>query len=81
MANIQKVLGRHKLLEGFRKVGHTGELRPVLKCTNCAKTFDLKNGEASSIKNDCFSDVDISRFGQSMQQDQLGRDMRGGLYR
>lgn len=81
MANIQKVLGRHKLLEGYRKVGHTGELRPVLKCTNCAKTYDLIRREDSSIKNDCFSDVDLSRMGTSMQQDQLGRDMRGGLYR
>ncbi len=80
MANIQKVLGKHKLLEGFRKVGHTGELRPILKCTNCAKTWDLLRGEDSSIKNDCFSDVDISRFGPSMQKDQLERDMRGKLY-
>lgn len=81
MANIQKVLGRHKLIEGVRRIGHTGELRPTLKCTNCARTFDLQRGEDSSIKNDCFSDIDLSRLGTSMQQDQLGRDMRGGLYR
>ena len=81
MANIQKVLGKHKLLEGFRKVGHTGELRPVLKCTNCARTWDLTNKEDSAIKWDCFSDIDLSRMGTAMQQEQLGRDMRGGLYK
>ena len=80
MANIQKVLGRHKTIEGYRKVGHTGDLRPTLKCTNCAKTWDLTRGEESSIKNDCFSDIDLSRLGQSGQADQIERDMRGKLY-
>jgi len=81
MANIQRVLGKHKLLEGFRKVGHTGEKRPVLKCTNCARTWDLIDKEDSTIKWDCFSDIDLSRLGTTMQQEQLGRDMRGGLYK
>lgn len=80
MANIQKVLGRHQLLEGVRKVGHTGELRPTLKCTNCARTWDLQRGEDSSIKSDCFSDIDLTRLGPSGQADQLERDMRGKLY-
>jgi hypothetical protein len=81
VANIQKVLGRHRLLEGFRKVGHTGELRPTLKCTNCARTFDLGRGEEQTIKHDCPSDIDLRRLGRAAQQDQLERDMRGGLYR
>ena len=80
MANIQKVRGRHRLIEGVRKIGHTGELRPTLKCTNCAGTWDLGRGEESSIKSDCFSDIDLSRLGPSAQKDQLERDMRGGLY-
>lgn len=80
MANIQKVLGRHKLIEGVRRVGHTGEMRPTLKCTNCARTWDLARQEESSITNDCFSDIDLSRLGQSGQADQIERDMRGKLY-
>lgn len=80
MANIQKVLGRHKTIEGVRRVGHSGELRPTLKCTNCARTWDLMREEESSIKPDCISDIDLTKLGPAMQADQLERDMRGGLY-
>lgn len=78
MANIRAVLGRHKLVEGYRET--QGAKRPVLKCGNCARTWDVLRGEDSSIKHDCISDIDLTRMGPAMQSDQLERDMRGHLY-
>jgi len=81
LANIQKVLGKHVLIEGYREVPFTKERRPTLKCVNCARTWDLERKEESSIKYDCISDINLSRLGPTAQKIQLERDMRGGLYR
>ena len=79
MANIQKVLGRHRWVEGYREVPFTKQKQCVLKCGNCARTHALDDGDPPVVG--CFSDIDLTRLGQSAQQEQLERDMRGGLYR
>jgi hypothetical protein len=78
MANIQKVLGRHVWREGYREERFTKRKREVLKCVNCARIHDLRNGDPSVVG--CISDIDLSRLGHAAQKDQLERDMRGGLY-
>lgn len=80
MANIRTELGRHKWVEGFQPVAYRNEKRPILKCGNCAKTFDL-SGPGDPPVTGCISDIDLTKLGPSMQADQLERDFRGHLYR
>lgn len=78
MANIRRELGRHKWVEGYREERFTKRKRDVLKCGNCARTHDLAHGDPPVTG--CFSDIDLTKLGPSMQKDQLERDMRYGLY-
>ena len=79
MANIQKVTGRHRWVHGYREVPFTKRKQDIVKCCNCATTIALEDGDPPVTG--CFSDIDLTRLGPSGQQEQLERDMRGGLYR
>ena len=80
MASIPAILGRHRWIEGVVHDKLRNERRPAVKCTNCAKTYDLARGESGIPVTGCISDVDLTRLGPSQQQDQLSRDMQHGLY-
>ena len=81
MANIRHELGRHRWVEGFTEDRMRGEKRPVLKCANCARTYDLRSrGESNIPVTGCISDLDLRKLGPSMQKDQLERDMKGKLF-
>ena len=80
MANLQAVRGRHRWMEGVRRDKLRNRDIPVVKCTNCAKTYDLEHGESRIPVTGCISDLDLRRMGTSMQQDQLTRDMKHHLY-
>lgn len=80
MANIRTELGRHRWVEGYREVRALKDSkREVLKCGNCAKIHYVSQGDPPVTG--CISDLDLRKMGRSMQQDQLERDLRGGLYR
>lgn len=79
MANIRAELGRHRWVEGYREVRALKDSkREVLKCGNCAKIHYAAQGDPPVTG--CISDLDLRKMGRSMQQDQLERDLRGGLY-
>ncbi len=80
LANIRAELGRHRWVEGYREVRALNEKREVLKCGNCAKIWYATQAGDPPVTG-CISDLDLRKMGTSMQQDQLERDFRGGLYR
>lgn len=81
MANIRRELGRHKWVQGYTEIRALQDSkREVLKCRNCAKVHYANQSDPPPVDG-CISDIDLGRMGQSMQADQLERDMRGGLYR
>lgn len=79
MANIRAELGRHQWVQGYAEVRALGQKREVLKCGNCAKVWYAMQPGDPPVTG-CISDIDLRKVGQSAQQDQLERDMRGGLY-
>jgi hypothetical protein len=80
IANIRNELERHRWVEGYREVRALNEKREVLKCGNCAKIWYATQAGDPPVTG-CISDLDLCKMGTSMQQDQLERDFRGGLYR